>query len=551
MLRRALLAAALSAAASLALAAPVPVDTAPRLVTVYPQGAMVERAGTVRLEAGPATAVFPDLPAGAEEASLRLSAEGPAGTKLFGVRLRSAFTAETVERRVRELQDKIRDLDDRRADIRDRIDARTAELEILKALARDATAKGGAASGKGAGDPVATAKAAGERIAQIAVDNRKDERAQRALDPELAALQRELQQIGAGSRQRQTAEADLELAKGGDVTFKLTYRVANAGWSPLYDLRLDAEQAKPSVALTFAGQVRQQSGEDWKEVKLVLSTAHPTEASQLPDPSNWWLDFAPQIPVVRRKARRAEMAPSAAPSMAMREASGMDGGGEEAPVPVEVEQAETVAAEYATSFAPARPLTVPSDGGAHRVGIAESAHAATVKLVTVPRLAQAAFIEAMVSYGGDQPLLPGPANLFRGAEFTGTTVLGVIGPGETFPLGFGQDGNIKVERKLLAQQGTDAPKWFTKAFRKYRWVTTLKSGHAGTRAVEVREQLPRSRQKDIVVELQDPSPKPLAEDPERPGLTRWSVDVPAKGEAKVVFSYSVKFPEGSRVIGLE
>ncbi|MEK7766559.1 MAG: mucoidy inhibitor MuiA family protein, partial [bacterium] len=509
---RSLLASVLLAAAAPSVAGPVPVDTAPRAVTVYPSGALVERGGDARLEAGLVTVVFPDLPAGAEEASLRLSAVGPAGTKLFGVRLRSAFTAETVEKRVKELSDKIRDLEDRRTDLKDRMEARNAELEILKALAKDATGKGGAPSAaKPLGDPVATAKAAGERIAQLAVESRKDERAQRALEPDLAALQRELQQIGSGSRERKTAEADLELSKAGSVEFKLTYRVPNAGWTPLYDVRLDTEQSKPSVALTFAGQVRQQSGEDWKDVKLVLSTAHPTEASQIPDPSNWWLDFAPPpLRVMQRKSRAAAMAPAAA--MRARESMAMEGGGveaEEAAVPVETEQAETVSAEYATSFAPTRPMNVPSDGGLHRVGIADSSHAAVVRLVSVPRLAQAAFIEATVSYGGDQPLLPGPANLFRGAEFTGTTALHAIGPGETFPLGFGQDGNVKVERKLLAQQGTDAPKWFTKAFRKYRWVTTLKSGHAGVRTIEVREQMPRSRQKDIVVEVQDPSPKPL------------------------------------------
>jgi hypothetical protein len=34
-------------------------------------------------------------------------------------------------------------------------------------------------------------------------------------------------------------------------------------------------------------------------------------------------------------------------------------------------------------------------------------------------------------------------------------------------------------------------------------------------------------------------------------LKRWKLEIPAKGTAKVTFSYLVKFPEGSRITGLE
>jgi len=47
------------------------------------------------------------------------------------------------------------------------------------------------------------------------------------------------------------------------------------------------------------------------------------------------------------------------------------------------------------------------------------------------------------------------------------------------------------------------------------------------------------------------TPDPMAEPSDQPGLKRWKMDIPANGTSKVVFSYQVKFPDGSKVWGLE
>jgi uncharacterized protein (TIGR02231 family) len=221
-------------------------------------------------------------------------------------------------------------------------------------------------------------------------------------------------------------------------------------------------------------------------------------------------------------------------------------------VAVQMEQAETARSEYATSFNITRAVTVPSDGSSHRVGISEGVHPVSLMLVAVPRLAQAAFIEAKVDYDGDEALMPGPANLFLGDDFSGVARLESTAPGESFTLGFGQDGNFKVERKLLTKKagGRGVFIW-TKTERTYNWVTTIENYHSGPRTIEVREQLPRSRQEKITVSSLELSPAALPDDSSRPGMKRWSIEVPAKGKAKIVFSYSVKFPENARVYGLE
>ncbi len=528
------------------------VSSKPEEVTVYPDGARVERKADAELPAGPVTAVFADLPSSADENSLRLAVKGPQGTKFHGVRMRSTFTNKAVEKRVRDIREKMRVAEDKKAEIEDRITGRNAELEILKSLARDSTSRNPTGPGGDLSKIAEGSKTIGKRIQELLSESRKDVIAKRELDEEIGLLSRELQQAGAGQTDRRVAEAELTMARGGKVEFTLSYFVRDAGWKPVYDLTLESANKEPKVTIAQAATVRQRSGEDWDGVKLTLSTARPTAASQIPDPTNWWLDlWKPQPQPVYRKSRAARagvFAPeSAAPAMA-------EGAGYAQPEPVEVEmdEAQTERAEFATSFRIARPVLVQSGGEARRVGIGEAEHTADLTIVAVPRLAQAAFVEAKLEYQGEQPLLPGQAQLFHAGEFVGTVSLPSVGPGEHVTLGFGQDPNVKVERKLSdTKQADKGMLGLGKASRRYRWVTTLTSTHPTVRQIEVREQLPRSRHAEITVEAEDMSPEPANEDPNIPGLKKFKLDLKPGKASKVVFGYVVRYPQNTRVSGLE
>ena len=104
-------------------------------------------------------------------------------------------------------------------------------------------------------------------------------------------------------------------------------------------------------------------------------------------------------------------------------------------------------------------------------------------------------------------------------------------------MGFGQDDQIHVERKAMKLEEGDAQGIFdfNKGERRYRWVTTIANYHEGKREVEVREQLPRSRQQNIEVKAGEMKPKPDVEDPEKPGLTVWKLALAPKEKAKVDF----------------
>ncbi len=78
--------------------------------------------------------------------------------------------------------------------------------------------------------------------------------------------------------------------------FELSYIVNNAGWIPTYDLRVKDVQSP--IDVLYKANVFQNSGEDWEEVKLTLSNADPRLSGQKPNLTKWNLGF--YTPTYRR-----------------------------------------------------------------------------------------------------------------------------------------------------------------------------------------------------------------------------------------------------------
>lgn len=71
--------------------------------------------------------------------------------------------------------------------------------------------------------------------------------------------------------------------------FTLTYMVTNAGWYPTYDIR--AKDVSSPIELVYKANVSQNSGEDWKNVKLTLSSGNPTNNNVKPELAPYNLGF--------------------------------------------------------------------------------------------------------------------------------------------------------------------------------------------------------------------------------------------------------------------
>lgn len=74
-------------------------------------------------------------------------------------------------------------------------------------------------------------------------------------------------------------------ATDADLTF--SYYVGYSGWFPSYDLRVD-DISQP-MKIAYRANVHQSTGEDWKDIKLVLSNGEPKASNTVPFLNTWYI----------------------------------------------------------------------------------------------------------------------------------------------------------------------------------------------------------------------------------------------------------------------
>ncbi len=71
------------------------------------------------------------------------------------------------------------------------------------------------------------------------------------------------------------------------VKMKISYFTPNARWYPSYNLRV--KDVKSPITIDYQANISQQTGEDWKNAKLTLSTNDPNLSGQKPVLKPWYL----------------------------------------------------------------------------------------------------------------------------------------------------------------------------------------------------------------------------------------------------------------------
>lgn len=73
------------------------------------------------------------------------------------------------------------------------------------------------------------------------------------------------------------------------ANFSIKYLVKEARWFPSYDIR--ARDVQSPIGITYKANVNQQSGEDWENVELTVSSGNPSDAALKPVIKPWYLGF--------------------------------------------------------------------------------------------------------------------------------------------------------------------------------------------------------------------------------------------------------------------
>jgi uncharacterized protein (TIGR02231 family) len=521
-------------------------------VTVFRDGARVQRSGTVSVEPGLRPVVIGGLPAGVDPASVRVAARGP-GLALLDVEVHRRYRTDPLREETTRLRAEVDRCRDLVQELDDEDTAEQARLSFLGHLSESAaTALARAVSfGRAGHDDLA--QMAGHLSADTgdALGRRRDISARRrAARRELEAAEQRLEaaEMRAGDTVALTeVSATLEASTATSAEIDVSYHVPGASWRPLYDLTLEGER----LAVSYLAEVRQQSGEDWPAVELVLSTTRRGLYQALPELDPWYIGRARPVPappphraMVMRKSTAAAGPEAVLPGVPM--AAGPQAVLPEAPY-LSAEPAESGESGAGLVYRVQRPLAVPADGGPYKTMVARFALDAELDHLAVPVLAPEAYARATVTNTSSLLLLPGPARVFHGPQFVGETALETVAAGEEFELQLGVDDQIRVERQLRRRSTSKAMIGGTRT-TDVAYEVTVENHRPDQARISVHDHIPVSSDGDIKVRLREASPDPAGQTDL--GELTWNLSLDAGQTATIRHRFTVEYPAQVTVIGL-
>lgn len=511
-------------------------------VTLYPDAAIIKRQLKLDIPAGEHEIQLADLPASLDPASLRVDGSASERVVIGNVDFRTRANIPETDKT--ETQRKVKALRVERDRVTDKVDAAENRKAMIQRLAQSSSGEG--KDNKLDLDLWTKALDLVGKNLQAVNDELRGLRLEiERIEGEITALEPPADRMRPVNRDvKRIATIAVETASATSLTLTISYRVSGAGWRPIYDARLDTRGMAPTLELTRRAMLRQNTGEDWNEAKLTLSTLSVTRGTAAPELIGEKIGFY-ERPMPRVAMPMAAPAPQAAANMMRDEMEAASR--QKAALPparaIEEAAAQVDAGAYQTEFQVPGKVTVPSGGTEKSIRLGSEKPEPKVIIRTAPVLDPTAYLEASFEQGGDVPILPGEVLLSRDGAYIGRGRLPLIAPGDTAKLGFGSDDRIKVARVPASRKTRDPGFLGSTKTDRFEFRTTVKNLHGFPVSLVIEDRVPVSEDQAITVERMAEMTKPDAEAPdERRGVVVWTPTLKPQEEKAYVTAYRLRWP---------
>lgn len=532
-------------------------------VTVYSQGAQIYRNASYSIGKGLTQVVIEGVSPRIDANSLQVKATGnviildskyslfypqPEATDLDGLPLK-------IRKAITLLEDSIKTMNYEIQEVQDEMDVYTATKNILS--------NNGAMRGQGkVNDSIQLLKEALDyytvKMLEINKKLQRLTKVRTSLNEERAGMNQRLNDLrnyqnnanlnpkpkGPIHRIVVTLSAE-DYAKG---KLDISYLVSNAGWTPMYDLRSDISSGK--VNLNYKAQVYQNTGIDWEDIRLNISTNNPYQNKTKPTLHPWYIDYYAYRQQNQNRTRTT--------SGGLKQKAEAYGFNSPQPTSARVDYAEeevqmdaitanqfvnvvnqVISAEFQIDL----PYTIKSNNEQHMVLVKNEDLKADYKYYTVPKYDNSAYLVAQISKLDELQLVPAKANIFFDGSYIGETYLDPTTMDDTLDLSLGKDPNIIVKRTLIKRETKDKVVGTNKE-RTFAYDIEIKNLKSTSIDIVVQDQVPVTQNADIEITATELS---RGEIDERTGIVEWEFNLKGGGKKELEFIYKVKHPKDQTV----
>jgi uncharacterized protein (TIGR02231 family) len=503
-------------------------------VKVFLRGAQLNYTAKVKLEKGLSELVFDAIASGIDRNSINVSAKGD--IVIMSVVQRFDYIRPIEKNsKIKLLEDSLEAQNRLMAHNQNDAEVLKAELELLNANRSIGNEKVGVL----VTELQKIAEFYRKRYAEIKSKTYELSVAAKRIQKQIDRIQNQLKELN-DQLNKPANEVVVTISSNSSQTSEvnLSYLINNAGWQPVYDIR--AEKLNSPVMIVQKANVWQNSGFDWKDIAIILSTRNPNVNNDKPELYPWFINFENQYFSQNLKvgglAARSNRALNAVSE-------------KETAAPLAKSMADyfqAVETQLAVEFTPQIKYSIPDDSKPHTVELQSLSIPAKYQYYSAPRLESSAFLIARLTNWASFNLMPGQAYIYFENSYVGQTSINPETAYDTLSISLGVDRNITVSREVLKDFSED--KFLSSNVeRTFAYEIKIKNNKKLPVEILVEDLIPISKNEDIVVKLIESSgARYNAEE----GKLKWLVNVDGGKSVVKKLVYSVKYPKDKKIQGL-
>lgn len=358
----------------------------------------------------------------------------------------------------------------------------------------------------------------------------------------------------------------IDVDNNTDISGVLKYLVSDCGWAATYDL--SATDLNQPINLKYKAQVYNNTGNEWKNVILTLSTSDPLLSAASPVLNPFYLRYGEQAdyskkasiqPIQQKTEFRTEIMNEI--NMANQRAydnyvldqkvsenseffsSDRSGAKNEGKKVSTVAMKQIEISDLNAEFVIAHPFSCPTDAKPYIVEIKEINMPATFTHVSIPKLDQGSFLLANIVGWQDLDLIPGPTNVYFAGNYVGVSEINTNNVDDTLSLSFGRDSKIQVLRKLKSEMSTKKVSGSTKKDT-YFYDIQVRNNRTVPVKINVFDQIPLSSNNEITVTVETIG---IGKKDDLTGEVSYYVTLQPGETINLELGYSVKYPKNAKI----
>ena len=335
----------------------------------------------------------------------------------------------------------------------------------------------------------------------------------------------------------------------GNIKLNINYLTDNVSWKPYYEIK--AEKISAPLDVTFKAIVKQNTGLDWKGVKLTLINGNSSRNNYAPTVSPWFIYArSPK----EREIQREEISGKSA-VMRARKTVSVDAAEYDVSNALEG-RAEGIAVGYAgfnvnanelnTSYDIDIPYDILSNNEDHLISLYQQKIPADYQYFTAPNYRREAYLLAKVKDFNKYHLVSAPASVIFENMYIGETRVSPDQTNNEMNITLGNDPKISIRREDIQDKSGEK---FLSSYREkvVTYDLIIKNNKKEQISMEIKDRFPLSNNEAVKIEVLDKSG--AAKDDEK-GFLTWNIKLSPSETKKLRVSYKVRYPKDYIVSGL-